>query len=65
MNLKDIILYAIVLIVLMVLVIIAINTKFYIGIVFFIPLLIVWCVGVIAIWFFIAIDRNIYILYYT
>ena len=49
MNLKDIILYAIVLIVLMVLVIIAINTKFYIGIVFFIPLLIVWCVGVIAI----------------
>lgn len=49
MNLKDIILYTIVLIILMALVIIAINTKFYIGILFFIPILIVWCLGIIAI----------------
>ena len=49
MKLKDIIIYTIVLFILMGLIIIAINTKFYIGMVFFTPILIVWCIGIIAI----------------
>lgn len=49
MKVKDIIIYTIVLFILMGLIIIAINTKSYMGVVFFTPLLIVWCVGIIAI----------------
>jgi len=49
MKVKDSIIYTIVLFILMGLIIIAINTKFYIGMVFFIPLLIVWCISIIAI----------------
>lgn len=49
MNLKDNILYTMVLIILMALVIIAINSKDYMGIVFFTPILIVWCIGIIDI----------------
>ena len=61
MNIKDIIIYTIVLIILMALVIIAINTKFYVGFVFFVPMLIIWCIGVIAIVFKLCIKCHIHL----